>query len=31
MTTVALVVYKDAGFVENRFVLHSFSSVQNNQ
>ena len=31
MTTVALVVYKTEGFAEDRFVLHSFSRLQNNQ
>ena len=28
---VALVGYKSDGFAEDRFVLHSFSSLQNNQ
>ena len=31
MTTVALVVYKAVGLAEDRFVLHSFSRLQNNQ
>ena len=31
MTTVAIVVYKAASLAEDRFVLHSFSSLQNNQ
>ena len=28
---VAFVVYKSDGLAEDRFVLHSFSSLQNNQ
>ena len=31
LTTVALAVYKEDGLAEDRFVLHSFSSLQNNQ
>ena len=31
MTTVAFAVYKGDGLAEDRFVLHSFSSLQSNQ
>ena len=31
MTTVAFVVYKGCSLAEDRFVLHSFSRLQNNQ
>ena len=31
VTMVAFTVYKDNGLAEDRFVLHSFSSLQNNQ
>ena len=31
MTTVAFTVYKEGGLAEDRWTLHSFSSLQNNQ